>query len=397
MTAEQRFFLSLLNDHVRGGSTALVPAGLDWDVVYEYAQSQSLLGLCYVQLKSIAKAASSVPEDVLERFHRGFFNDVYVAVNHRAFMNAVSARFQEAGVRFCPFKGWLVKECWPVAELRTMGDIDLLIHTEDREKTDSIMRDLGFDRLIDNHAVWTYFAKDIVFELHDHMFYEHLTSEVDYRGYFDRAWDYVDEDLDPSFHFLYLITHLAKHTVNKGMGFRAYLDLLFFCRAYGAQMRWDWILEQLDLLKLRRFAETCFAFCLRWFSFEPPFPVRELDDDFYAFVSGKMFQDGTFGLENTQNVAASSAKELTHSRASYWFGAASLTLRRLFPSYSDMQLIPWYRFVDGRPWLLPAAWIYRWYYCLVHKRKQGTELLIEPYAKKEAIEKRQKLINDWGL
>ena len=33
MTAEQRFFLSLLNDHVHGGSTALVPAGLDWDVV----------------------------------------------------------------------------------------------------------------------------------------------------------------------------------------------------------------------------------------------------------------------------------------------------------------------------------------------------------------------------
>ena len=102
--------------------------------------------------------------------------------------------------------------------------------TEDADKMLRIMQELGFQRLVDNHAVWTYYAKDIIFELHDHMFYEHLTNEVDYPAYFDRAWDYVGQELWESFHFLYLITHLAKHTINKGMGFRAYLDLIFFCR-----------------------------------------------------------------------------------------------------------------------------------------------------------------------
>ena len=62
-----------------------------------------------------------------------------------------------------------------------------------------------------------------------------------------------------------------------------------------------------------------------------------------------------------------------------------------------MQLIPWYAFVDGRPWLLPAAWVYRWGYCLAHKRKHGTALLAEPFTKRETVERRERLIRDWGL
>lgn len=62
-----------------------------------------------------------------------------------------------------------------------------------------------------------------------------------------------------------------------------------------------------------------------------------------------------------------------------------------------MQLIPWYSFVDGRPWLLPIAWIYRWVYCLVHKWGSGTAKLTEPFMKRELIEKREELFQNWGL
>ena len=43
--------------------------------------------------------------------------------------------------------------------------------------------------MIDNHAVWTYWIDQFVFEVHDHMFYEQLTNDFDYKGYFDHIWD----------------------------------------------------------------------------------------------------------------------------------------------------------------------------------------------------------------
>ena len=389
MTAEQGFFLVLLRGFASGEAVS-VPEELDWDALWEIARAQSLTGLCYVQLRALP----NVPPEALERFHEGFFGDVYHAANRAALMEKLETLAQEQGIPLLPFKGWVVKDCWPVPELRTMGDMDVLIRTADRAATDAIMSGLGFQRLIDNHAVWTYWEQDVVFELHDHMFYEYLANDIDYRGYFDRAWDYAQ---DASFQLLYLLVHMAKHITNKGVGFRFFLDLVFFCRAHTKELSWPWIEEELKKLRLTDFAGTCFALCRAWFGVNMPLEAAELDPDFYAFVTDKMFRDGVFGLENEQNEASHTAKEIKRSKAPYWLTALDLTRRKLFPPYEDMQLIPWYSFVDGRPWLLPAAWVYRWGYCLIHKREQGEKLLAEPFKQRETVEKREKLIRDWGL
>lgn len=70
---------------------------------------------------------------------------------------------------------------------------------------------------------------------------------------------------------------------------------------------------------------------------------------------------------------------------------------RLFPSYEDMRTIPWYSFLDGHPWMLPLAWVYRYGYCLKHKFTQGKQALTEPYVRKKEIEERCSYISDWGL
>ena len=259
------------------------------------------------------------------------------------------------------------------------------------------MKRLGYRKFIDNHAVWTYLERDIVFEIHDHMFYENLANQVDYRGYFDQIWDSSDPEWNENRHFLYLMTHMAKHTINKGVGFRYYLDLVFFCRGAAGQLNWKWIASELKKLQLYDYTCTCFAFCRKWFGVNMPLISGELSDSFYAAATQKMFRDGTFGLSNRDNEASISAKEMKRSRMPYWVTAIRLTLQKLFPSYEDMQLIPWYRFVDGRPWLMPAAWVYRWVYILRHKRKHGAQLLTEPYLKKTVIERREHLIQDWGL
>lgn len=397
MTGEQSFFLSLLRDFSSDSLSPLPETLPDWDQLYALADDQSMLGICYRQLRELAGEGLAIPAEVLERFHRGFYSEVYFAANRSAAMEELEASFRKEGIEFVPFKGWVAKEYWPVPELRTMGDIDILIRTGDRQRTDSIMTALGYERYVDNQAVWTYNAKDLSFELHDHMFYEKLHNTVDYIGYFDRAWDYASPDLDESFHFVFLLAHLAKHTVNNGHGFRGYLDLVFFCREAGARLRWDWIRENLKELGLLRFAETCIALCRAWFDFESPFPVGELDEGFYAFATNKLFRDGIFGLENEQNASSFAAREISRSQGPYFLGALGLTLRRIFPPYRDLQLIPWYSFVDGRPWLTPAAWVYRWYYCLAHKRAHSERLLSEPFVRRDVIEKRNQQIRDWGL
>lgn len=403
MTAEQHFFIQILADHVHGRPSAPETDSLNWEKLYYYAQEQALPGLVYVQTKDFFKDHKDIAPDMGVKLHQGFYSDVYLYANRRAEFQAFARQCRE--VPMVLMKGTALQEYYPVPALRSMGDIDVVIHTEDREKTDRVMLENGYSKMVNNHAVWTYDKDYIEFEIHDHMFYEYLANDVDYRSYFDQIWDHIsqvggEENLyipDEEFHFLFLITHLAKHITNKGIGFRGFLDLTFMIKKAGRQMDWQWIQSELAKLKLLDFTKTCFALCRKWFDLEMPIETGDLDPDFYSQVTAKMFNDGMFGLENEQNEAAHAAKEIKRSKDSYWISAAKLTIRRLFPPYRDMQLVPWYSFVDGRPWLLPFAWVYRWFYTATHKFKQSKDLLTEPFAKRKVIEKRENLIRGWGL
>ena len=69
--------------------------------------------------------------------------------------------------------------------------------------------------------------------------------------------------------------------------------------------------------------------------------------------------------------------------------------KSLFPELDYMRR--GYGFLERYPWLLPAAWVYRWFYTARHKFSQSKALLAEPFAKRSVIEERKQLIDRWGL
>ena len=190
------------------------------------------------------------------------------------------------------------------------------------------------------------------------------------------------------------MVHTAKHIINKGYGFRAFIDMVMYTEKN--ELDWDYLEKELKNIQLLSFTQVCFAFCERWFGVTMPLSVP-LDEKFYQEISAKVIRDGLFGLENEDNIGAAEAKVYKQGKGSYFVSMLDHIRRRLFPPYEEMQLIPWYKFVDGRPWLLPAAWVYRWGYCLVKKKDESMDKLLRPYKAKDKIEERIGYINHWGL
>lgn len=397
MTGEQKLLIRILADYVHGRISKFDVSSIDEKQFYELIRAQSLLGIFYVQCRDTLSSDSWLRK----KLYTGFEDDVFFAVNRQTALEELSAAFRAENIDFVPFKGICVSEYYPAPSLRTMGDMDLAIHTADRQKSDKVMKSLGYVSMVDNHAVWTYRKDVVMYEIHDHIMYDPLANDFDYRAYFDRVWDYTEQRdeqfyLKPEFHFLYLLAHTAKHIINKGYGIRGFLDLVFFVRGE-PDMDWGWLEEQMQELRLLDFAKTCFALCQRWFGVELPLVSGELDEGFFQTVTAKIFRDGLWGHDNEENEVGVSARTVRRTQESYWLTACKMTLKKLFPPYRDMQLIPWYSFVDGRPWLLPAAWIYRFWYCLRHKRKHSGNLLAQPFTKTKEIHARETMIDSWGL
>ena len=184
--------------------------------------------------------------------------------------------------------------------------------------------------------------------------------------------------------------------MNNGIGFRTYLDMVLMTNAC-KNMRWEFVCKELKKLSLNNFAEICMRLCEIWFDIEMPLISKTINDSFVIEVTRKTIVDGVFGFENDDNKGAVTAKDIRRYGKPYYIGALIKTISLLFPSYSNMELIPWYSFIKGRPWLLPIAWVYRWYYCLIKKTSHSLQLISQPYIKKTQIDKRQIYLSQWGL
>lgn len=400
----QDFLLQILSDFLHGRPTEKPASGTDWPELQTLASRHSVEGVLYNQCRMI------MPEAVKKKVLTRYLGDVFISLEREKQTEALIGLLEREDIPVIYVKGSVFREYYPLPPLRSMGDIDFVICHSDRKRMDELLQnELGFRCFVDNHAVWTYWKDNFYIEVHDHMFYENLANKVDYVSYFDRVWEnshpssvfgkespdvYVP---DEEFHFLYLMAHTAKHVVNNGSGFRAYLDIVLMTKACGNRMDWKRIRGELEKLELLTFTETCFSCCEKWFGVEMPFHRKDLSDSLFRSITDKTFRDGIFGLENAENKPASAAKDIKHTGSRYTLGALKRGFKRLFPPYRDLQLVPWYSFIDGKPWLLPFVWIYRFFYCGIKKLKHSIRYLAEPFSKKKEVKKRQDFLKEWGL
>lgn len=402
MSLEERFFLSCLKDFISYRKTLKPHEMPDMQRILKIAQKQDMESLIYIQcIDWIGET------EVGRKLRQSLINKTYVRENRRALIQEIADACLKEGIDLICMKGAVLEGYYPLGVIRTMGDVDFIVKQEDLDVIDNLMFSLGYKRFIDNHAVWSYHLGIFEFEIHNQMFYEQLTNDVDYIGYFENAWAYQTSGQvfgstyqnifvpEENYHFLYLIAHTAKHISNQGCGFRPFLDIAMMINQ--CNLDWLWIKEELIKLKLYDFTCTCLSFCSWLFDLELPFDTDGLDETFLQNITAKMFRDGLFGLHNDENEIGKTSKDMRRSSSNYLMTSFKLTLQKIFPPYHDMQLIPHYAFVDHRPWLMPAAWVYRWGYCLLHKRHHSIELLKEPFSKRKEIEERETLLEKWGL
>lgn len=398
MTREQEFFLQVLSDHLNGRATN-PPDGLDWPQIAKYAKSHEVEGIVYHQCKDYLSKHDDLAS-VNDRLSKATAAAVFYYANRTAMMEQLKTALNAENIPYFIVKGAEVAQFYPVPAYRTMGDTDLVVHTEDRERVHEIMLAQGYENVSKfPDREWQYYQNKMEFELHDHLVYSEVVNVDKHTAYFNNFWKYVgDGELDWGFHFMFLLLHLRKHFMNSGVGFRQFMDLAVVADAKRDAVDWTWVENELNRLDLLRFAESCFGFCKRWFGTQASLPVAEPEDGFFEAATEKIFIDGIFGFENEENrsnTAINTARKSSHPKLLTMLGTA---IGKVLPGYQTLIKSEHYAFLVGKPLLLPAAWIYRIFRGIFRgKTGVGVRLVGESFASKEAYDKRDNMLNKWGL
>lgn len=391
MTKEQSFILGVLSDHINRKKTLLDTAdGCDWNAIMSSAHKHQVEGILYYQCKQF------VPTNIKSRLAELYASNLFYYSNRERQFKEIEIAFDQEQIPFYTVKGMNVAKAYPIPALRTMGDCDIIVHPNDKEKAHEVMLSLGYKNQLQRDQEWAYFKNKLEFELHDHLLYNELVNSQVSKDFTDLAWDYVHLDesghqyeLDWSFHFVFLILHLKKHFLNSGVGFRQFLDLTVVAKEW--PIDWKWTSDILTNLRLLKFTKVCSSLCEHWFDVKMPLSI-ELEDDFVEAATDKIFENGIFGFDDEQNRGNDRLNTIRDK------GKIGTILGRIFPSYKNVRYVPHYSFVNGRPWLLPIVWLYRLVRgIVVGKGTDGLELIENAINSDDDVNNREAILKRWGL
>lgn len=355
MEREYGYLLELLGAFLQERAPRRDPEA-NWEDLSDLAQIHSVTGILgYMNMRYHLCPDERVSGDLRRRA----MNTMLKYTQRGEAADRFSEMLRRAGIEHIRMKGAVLRRYYPVPELRTYGDIDLVIHPRDREKSHRLLLEAGFTPKVDWGPVYSYLRGLECYEIHTDIMETNVSDKADYRGYFAGMWQHThrcgDGNLEftPEYHFLYLLTHVAKHIRGAGAGARMYLDLAAVVQGQGAEMNWNWIRGELEELKLLDFAAVALTAVEQWFGVKRPMalpPVkREVLERFRIFT----MEAGVYGHhQREQGINA-----LKHQGNADNGSRLAVLGKRLFPPAEALE--ERYTYLQDKPWLLPAAWVHR--------------------------------------
>lgn len=393
MEREYNYLLHLLGAYLREEEPEALD-GVDWQKLMHLAHIHSVIGILgYMSMKY----PICLDEQVKPCLRRLCLNTIGLYTQRKALAQTMVQELDRAGIDYILMKGYVVRELYPVPELRTFNDIDIVIRPEDRKRSHELMLSRGYQVHTDWEPVFSYFKEQELYEIHTDIMEIDVSEKADYRGYFGNMWRYAQPIgehsycFTPEFHFLYLLTHIAKHIHGSGAGVRMYLDVAAFVRRYDAEADWVWIAEQLRELKLFQFAAVVLTAVEAWFGIASPMRHEKVSEVVMESFRDFTLEAGVFGHYNREDAMAG----LKHTNQEESAPRLRQLLRRTFPAAKTIQTR--YTYLQEKPWLLPIAWVHRLIKTRESLGKHAKEAQQIMHADSEEVRRMQKLMGDIGL
>ena len=139
MTNSQKILLDLLKKGLFCVDVE-IPDEVNWQEVYEEANFQSVIPIVYDATVGI----ENIPQDVLKKLKA---HTIAVMVNNDSVAKVqkeVCELLEKNKINYCILKGLSVARYYNNPELRTLGDVDILVSNKEFAKAKSVLLERGY-------------------------------------------------------------------------------------------------------------------------------------------------------------------------------------------------------------------------------------------------------------
>lgn len=379
------YFIYLLSCYLNG-EKPICEKDIDWNEIYALSQKHDVTPVISKEIKELDK--DKCPKGkLLSAFNQRLENTVKNYEYKTQAITLLVKLLSEAKINHLLIKGAVLRYLYPVPELRTSGDTDVVISPSDYENTVEVLKNGGFSVETVGTTVAELKYNDEVFEIHTELEYINIQSKI----YFSTPFDDISEHsgytykLKPFYHLLYVITHIAHHLKNGGAGVRMIMDIDALLRYY-PDIDIEKFIALCDYIRIKKTALVLIALSKKWFNTPVAidFTFEDSDEeDFYKNLSRIILNGGVFGEDNGGISDEDKAVSGENSKA---------FLERVFPHPSKLQ--EYFPYCEKRKYLIPIAWFQYLFLVLFGKLGHSKDTNEEIFTQKEMSQKYYEVLKE---
>lgn len=354
--------IELVSSAINEREPNLIKEELNWTYIYKLAKINQVESLVYYSIEKIKD--ETLPKEILSEFKVSQQRaQIKEATQHFEVKN-IEKSFEEKGIPYMIAKGFVLKYLYPIATMRTMSDVDILVDINYINEVKNIMVNLEYsveEFNIGNHDV--YYKKPVMnIEIHRELI---NSNHNEFHWYYENIWEKLirfkenscEYKMTKEDFYIFLIVHFVKHYKNQEILIRHMTDIYIYMKAYEHILNWEYIQCELNKLGIDEFSDNIIKLSKIWFGGKES---NELYDEMTEFIlsTGK-FKDIRKGLVN------SVAKEMKDVRK-VSYGKAKGILSLIFPSVNILKSR--YKILNKWIILLPFVWIIRSFNIILFKR-----------------------------
>lgn len=346
MNKNEEYFVSLIYSHLNNTVPA-APDNINWEDIYRLSQINNIVGIIASELQKLDKDIRP-DSKTLSLFNQQLAYTLIDYEEKEYAIKQIKDLLTENHIDHIFIKGEIIKKYYPVKELRTSADTDIIIRNEDIDKIRDIVNNKNIEITEDN-------GDGITFKLCNQSIEIHRDADCG-NEYFKDIFALCTADgneyiIDDYNHLFYILCHIIKHFKYCGAGIKMFMDIDVVIRHIGA-FDYQKALKMSRNIGIETFFTTTMALCRKLFN-TPINADINADSSLLELFSSEIISAGSFGFEKRDISSFYAIKSRKNGRQSKLNAFKAL----LFPTNDYLKM--GFDYAKKHPILLPAAWVHR--------------------------------------
>lgn len=357
MTDFKRDFFSIIKSALTGEKVE-ISQNFNWEKAYKLAQSHRITPIIYY---GVINSRCNITSELFEKIESKTYSGLSISLKQLYELEKLYEVFEKNGIDYMPLKGAVIKSFYPKPEMRYMGDIDILIKTQQYETIQDSLNSMGYKKAYESDHELAWNKKSIYLELHKRLI---PSYNKDFYEYFGSGWQLAHKkskyryELSDEDTFIYIITHFAKHYRDGHVEIRNLLDIKVYLSAK-PNLDFVYIEQELKKLSLYDFYQNCINTFDYWFNNLEPTPITTAITDKVLLSTYKAEEMGAISYAVKKSKSIKSIRLIKFQKV-FWL---------VFLPYENMTYK--YPFLKKHSYLLPVMWVYR---CILFFLRKGRRL-----------------------